>query len=410
MVVADELSVVVIPEQGIDPGFADRSAAARGVVIAVTAVLPVFLAGALAVQLRRDLAFGTAALGGLTAAFFVTSAAGSPMMGQVVERLGGGRAAALAVATSTVAMLTAGLAGAWWHLALALTLAGLGNSVAQPAANLLLSDSIPVRRLGLAFGIKQSCVPAAALVGGLAVPTVALSLGWRWAFLIPGAVAGLFACWLLFRHASRVTVRSERGRLRDSEAPITSLLLLTAGGFLGAAATTSLGAFLVDSAVDSGFSPSSAGWLYAALAWGTILSRIVLGWGVDRAPTRSRFGAIAALLGLGSVGYVMLAAGAVPVVFVAGSALGFAVGWAWTGLFHYAIVTWYRRSPAAATGFVQTGLSLGAGVGPLGFGVLVAHSGYSVAWTLAGTASLLAAVTVLGARTHLRAMRRQPAG
>jgi MFS family permease len=401
---------VVIPEQGVDPSFADRSAASRGVVVAVMAVLPVFLAGALAVQLREELDFGTAALGGLTATYFVTSAVASPVMGQVVERLGAGRAAALAATTSALAMVGAGTASSWWQLALALTVAGLGNSVAQPAANLLLSDSIPVRRLGLAFGIKQSCVPAAALVGGLAVPTVALVLGWRWAFLIAGVATGCFGAWLLLRHAPRVAARSERTRLRDSEAPITSLLFLTAGGFLGAAAATSLGAFLVDSAVSSGFAPSSAGWLYAALAWGTVVSRIGLGWGVDRAPTRSRFGVIAALLALGSVGYLLLAAGERPVLFVVGAALGFSVGWAWTGLFHYAIVTWYRRSAAAATGFVQTGLSLGAGLGPLGFGVIVQHGGYTDAWLAAGAVSLAAGLTVLGARNHLRAARRRPAG
>lgn len=397
---------MVIPEQGVDPTFTDRSAASRGVVVAVTAVLPVFLAGALAVQLRRDLVFGAAALGALTATYFVTSALVSPLMGQVVERLGAGRAAALAASTSAVAMAGAGLASSWWQLALALTLAGLGNAVAQPAANLMLSDSIPVRRLGLAFGIKQSCVPAAALVGGLAVPTVALVLGWRWAFLLAGGATACLGVWLMLRHASRAGVRPERARLRDSEAPITSLAFLTTGGFLGAAAATSLGAFLVDSAVSTGFSPSSAGWLYAALALGTVLSRIGLGWGVDRAPTRSRFGVIAGLLGVGSLGYLMLAAGGQPVLFVAGAALGFAVGWAWTGLFHYAIVTWYRRSPAAATGFVQTGLSLGAGLGPLGFGVVVQHGGYPAAWLVAGAVSLLAAATMLGARHHLRTMRR----
>jgi predicted MFS family arabinose efflux permease len=93
-------------------------------------------------------------------------------------------------------------------------------------------------------------------------------------------------------------------------------------------------------------------------------------------------------------------------LFVIGAVLGFVVGWAWTGVFHYAIVTWYRRSPAAATGFVQTGLSLGAGLGPLGFGIVAEQQGYATAWTGAGVMSLLAAVTVLGARSHLRAGRR----
>lgn len=400
---------MVIPEQGVDPVSADRASAARGVVIAVMAVLPVFLTGALAVQLQRDLDFGAAALGGMVATFFITGALGSPLMGQVVERLDSARAAGLATTLTTVAALGATVAQSWVHLVLALTLAGIANSIAQPSANMLISDSIPVRRLGLAFGIKQSCVPAGALIGGLAVPTVAILLGWRWAFGIAGVLTGCYSAWLWLRHAPRRGPRRVRGaRLRDSEAPVSSLLFLTVGGFLGAAATTSLGAFLVDSAVASGFAPSTAGWLYAVLAAGTIVTRILLGWGVDRAPNRSRFGVIAMLLGAGSAGYFLLTA-INPVLFVVGGLLAFTVGWGWIGLFHYAIVTWYRRSPAAATGFLQTGLSLGGGLGPLAFGVVVEEGGYAAAWIAAGTVSLLASATVFAARRHLRRVRRRSA-
>jgi regulator of RNase E activity RraA/predicted MFS family arabinose efflux permease len=400
---------MVIPDQGVDPAFVDRSSAARGVVVAVMAVLPVFLTGALAVQLRRDLSFGAAVLGTMVATFFITSALGSPVMGQVVERLGAARAVALATTLTTVACLGATAAQSWLHLVGALALAGVANSIAQPSANLLLSDSIPVRRLGLAFGIKQSCVPGGALIGGLAVPTVALVLGWRWAFGIAGVLTGCYSGWLWLRHTRRRGPRRVRGaRLRDSEAPVSSLLFLTVGAFLGAAATTSLGAFLVDSAAATGFAPGTAGWLYALLATGTIVARILLGWAVDRAPNRSRFGVIATLLGVGSFGYLLLT-GTNHLLFAVGGLLAFTVGWGWTGLFHYAIVTWYRRSPAAATGFVQTGLSLGAGLGPMAFGIVVEQHGYAAAWVTAGIVSIFASATVFAARAHLRRVRRRSA-
>lgn len=398
----------MIPEQGIDPAAVDRSSAARAVTAAVTAVLPVFLVAALSVQIRAELSFGTAALGAVVAIYFVTGAITSVPLGQAVELLRAGRGLALAASISAVAMIAASLAQSWVQLAGALVLAGLANALAQPAANLLLSVSIPVRRLGLAFGIKQSCVPGAALIGGLAVPTVALVVGWRWAFALAGALTAAYAAWLWSAHSGRGVARSPRtGTLRDSEAAVSSLLFLTAGGFLGAAAATSLGAFLVDSAVVSGFAPSTAGWVYAAMAWGTVSSRVVLGWVVDRSPTRSRFGLIALLLGTGALGYVLLAVGQ-PLLFLVGAALGFVVGWAWTGIFHYAVVTWYRKAPAAATGLAQTGLSLGAGIGPLLFGITVEQTSYRVAWLGAGGVSLVAALTVLGARAHLRAHRRTP--
>ncbi|MGH3665290.1 MAG: hypothetical protein ACRDU8_04240, partial [Egibacteraceae bacterium] len=58
-----------IPAQFADPSHSNRAGAARGVVVAVAAVVPVFLTGALAVQIRAELAFGPAALGGAVAIY-----------------------------------------------------------------------------------------------------------------------------------------------------------------------------------------------------------------------------------------------------------------------------------------------------------------------------------------------------
>lgn len=397
---------MVIPAQVGDPEASDRSSAAHGVAIAVAAVLPVFLASAVTVQLQADLSFGAAALGGIAASFFVASAAGAPVMGQVVQRVGSGPAAVVAVSVSGIAMLSSGWVASWPQLALLLAVAGLANSTAQPTANLLISEAIPVRRLGLAFGIKQSCVPLAALLGGAAVPTMALEFGWRWTFWTAGAVTTIYAVRLWFAKG-RLPHTSGPGRLQDSEAPLTALVILTVGGFLGAAVTTSLGTFLVDAAVFNGLGSSDAGWLYAALALSTVTARVAYGWLVDRLPTRSRFVMISVLLLCGASGYLFMATGE-PWMFVVGSCIAFVLGWGWTGLFQYAIVTWYRQSAAAATGFAQTGLSLGAGLGPLVFGLGVAAFGYRAAWLATVIVSLCAGLTVLGARTHLRARRRPP--
>ena len=72
-----------------------------------------------------------------------------------------------------------------------LAVAGLANAVTQPAINLFMADQVPRDRQGLAFGIKQSAIPAAVLVSGLALPLLALPLGWRPTFAIcaPGALA-----------------------------------------------------------------------------------------------------------------------------------------------------------------------------------------------------------------------------
>ena len=59
----------------------------------------------------------------------------------------------------------------------------------QLASNLTLARYVPAHRLGLSFGIKQSAIPLATLLAGAAVPAVALTVGWRWAYVIGAALA-----------------------------------------------------------------------------------------------------------------------------------------------------------------------------------------------------------------------------
>ena len=59
----------------------------------------------------------------------------------------------------------------------------------------------------LAFGLKQSSVPLATFLSGLAIPFVALTLGWRWAFVLAAALAALLMASLLI-FGPRVSDRS----------------------------------------------------------------------------------------------------------------------------------------------------------------------------------------------------------
>ena len=73
----------------------------------------------------------------------------------------------------------------------------LGQLAVQPDAG---RARCPPSRLGLSFGIKQAAIPIATLLAGVAVPTVALTVGWRWAYLIG---AGLALLALLIAPAGR---------------------------------------------------------------------------------------------------------------------------------------------------------------------------------------------------------------
>jgi len=227
--------------------------------VATFGVLPVLLTGALAVQVRADLDFDERGLGLTVAAFFGTAAVLSAAGGRVAERLGPSGATRCSALVSAAALaLIAGAASSFPLLLLFLIVGGAGNALAQPATNLLLAQRIPRDRLGTAFGIKQSAIPMATLLGGLAVPTVALTVGWRWAF----AGAALVAVVLAWRDPGSLPGAAvRRGARRTTEdAPLAALVLLGLGAALGAAAAGTLGSFLVSSSVASLVSKEKVLW------------------------------------------------------------------------------------------------------------------------------------------------------
>ena len=370
-------------------------------------VLPAFLVGALAVQLRSDLHIGLAGIGLATAFLFTVSSSLARLSGAFVQRIGSRRGIVLSASLSAAALVGAGTAQSYLMLVMALLVGGVGNAMAQPAANLGLSQFVPEGRLGLTFGIKQSSIPAATFFGGLAVPGIALVVGWRWVWVVAATMALTVACWAAFTKRDEVTRERNRGGEIDKGLPPSGLLVLTIGGGLATAASTTVGVFLVDSGVDAGLQPGDAGLVFALASLLGLGVRIGLGWAADNYPKRSLYVLIANLLAGGAGGYFLLSLGN-PAAFMVGACLAYGAGWAWTGLFHFAIVKDNRRAAASATGFVQTGLSLGAACGPLSFGLLAEATSYRSAWLATAGLSLLAALVIRTGRRMVRRSRGLP--
>lgn len=371
-------------------------------------VLPAFLTGALAVQIRADLDVGLSVFGFAAATLFGISGLFARAGGRIVQRLGARTGTALAAVLSILSLTAVGLAQSPVWLMTGLAIGGLGNAVAQPSANLGISELVTEARLGVAFGVKQASIPTATLLGGLAVPGIALVFGWRWAVAAAVALAATLLIWSqLTGRDARAPVRPPQGGGADKGLPRGGLLVLTLGGFLGSAAATPVGVFLVDSSVASGMAPGPAGFLFAACSALGLVSRVGCGWLADRHADRSRYVFIAHLLAGGAVGYGLLATGVIPLL-VAGSLLVYGMGWAWTGLFHFAVIKDNRAAAASVTGFVQTGLSLGAATGPLCFGIVAQAFSYTAAWGTAAVLSLVAALTIRISRRMVRRSRGLP--
>jgi MFS family permease len=367
--------------------------AAAGAVTTTTAcTLPVFLTGGLAVQISAELGFDPAGLGIVVALFFGVSALASLPSGWLVERFGSvptSRAAVLGAALVMTAMAT--LARSYVALVVILLCGAWCNVLGQLASNLTLARYVPASRLGLSFGVKQAAIPLATLLSGAAVPVVALTVGWRWAYAI-GAGLALLALLL----TPRESIRRER-TTADGELAKAALSVIGAAAGLAAAASSALGIFLVASAVDRGVDAGMAG---LTLTLGSVVGlvlRLLHGWAADRR-SGGHIAVVAASLLLGAGGLALLAVPG-PVALVAGTVLGFGLGWAWPGLLQFAVVRLNPSAPAAATSIVQVGVYGGGFAGPIGFGFLATHLSFPAAWLIGAVTMLVAAaLMVLGRR------------
>jgi predicted MFS family arabinose efflux permease len=350
-------------------------------------VLPGFLVGALALQIRADLDVSVAAVASGVTVFFAAGAVGAGPGGRLAERMGALPAIlACVVATAVCLLLVAVAAHSLAVLLVLLAVAGLANAVTQPAINLFMADQVPLARQGLAFGIKQAAIPAAVLASGLALPLLALPLGWRPTFAI--CAAGVLSVALVVRLSA--TSFAPVPQRDPAPRPSRALIVTALGAALASAGPNSLGAYLVASAVDVGIAEGVAGLLAAAGSGVALLTRIALGESADR---RRDYGyaAVVALLVSGSLGFALLATGEAA-LFVIGVFAAFALGWGWPGLFNLAVVHLNREAPGAATGVTQTGIYVGAAAGPAAYGLVSEEYGYSTAWVVSGVLCLLAAL------------------
>jgi len=371
--------------------------ASLGVVVIAVTILPAFLTGALGVQIGEQLGLDLTGIGGLYGVLFGTSAVVSAWTGRLVQHRGwesGIRMAAggTGVALTTLAVLPGEWWADWWPVALVFAAAGVAAAISQAGSNLALARSVPPDRYGLAFGLKHTAVPVAAMMGGLAVPTIALTVGWRWAYVAAAAIAFATALAVPARRGPPPPPREAGATGRLPDTPIVTLAALAVAAALAHTGLDAIGAFVVPFAVSVGVAEGSAGILLTVGSLAGLIMRLTSGWLVDR---RQHTGLpwMAALLFIGSLGFLVLAAGG-STLLVLGILLAFAGGWGWAGLLTFIVVRANPAAPATATGIVNTGKYVGAAAGPALVGYLADRVSFSVAWWLACGSLLLAAVIV----------------
>lgn len=131
----------------------------------------------------------------------------------------------LACAVWSAATIACGAAGSYVQLAVARMTVGFGEAGGVPPSYAVISDYFPPHRRGMALGIYNLGPPIGAALGVAFGASIAVTLGWRYAFVILGAVGVVAAVVVLLavREPARGALDPEAAR-RPAGAGFTATL------------------------------------------------------------------------------------------------------------------------------------------------------------------------------------------
>lgn len=325
--------------------------------------------------------------------------------GWLTDRLGVRLTLALGqLVIGTMIVATAGVTSLPALLAL-LALAGCGFSVLNPASGKAVVEWFPPRSRGFAMGIKQTGLTMGGLTAALALPPLAVALGWHVALAAAGAVSLVSATLvaLVYRTPAGQTATgsADRPQLRELGLFLRrpGVLVVFVSGFVLSIAQASVLAHTALFALETFelstvtaarvLAVAQVGGTAARLAWGGVSDRFLGG--------RRRPGVIASAL-VATAAYTAFSLGEhlpiaalVPVAFVAGAG-----AFGWVGLY-FALVAEIGgvRHAGLLTGVAVSFAWSGVLVGPPLFGLAVDATGsYTLPWLLLATLSVLVALAL----------------
>ncbi|HSS20494.1 MAG TPA: MFS transporter [Pyrinomonadaceae bacterium] len=146
---------------------------------------------------KHTIGWNDAQYGFVQTAFQGAYAVGLLVVGSLMDRLGSRKGFSFAVGFWSVAAMGHALARSIFGFGVARFALGLGEAGNFPAAIKTVAEWFPKKERALATGIFNSGSNVGAIVGPLAVPFIAVSYGWQWAFILTGALGFIWlVAWL----------------------------------------------------------------------------------------------------------------------------------------------------------------------------------------------------------------------
>lgn len=151
--------------------------------------------GILAPELQRELGWSDTDYATIAAAFKVAYAVGLVTMGRVLDHIGTKVGYAVGLGLWSLAGMAHAFAGSVFGFSAARAALGLAEAVNFPAAVKTVAEWFPKTERATATGLFNSGANIGAIVAPIVVPAITIAWGWRWAFIITGAVGFI---WLYF--------------------------------------------------------------------------------------------------------------------------------------------------------------------------------------------------------------------
>jgi ACS family hexuronate transporter-like MFS transporter len=161
--------------------------------------------GILAPTLQRELHWSETDYGNIVSWFSLVYAFGFLGAGWILDRVGVKRGLGAAVVAWSLAAMAHAFATTAAGFSAARAMLGLGESAIFPGSIKTIAEWFPKRERALAAGLFNAGTNMGAILTPLIVPWIALSWGWRWAFIATGSLGLLWLLlWIpLYRSADR---------------------------------------------------------------------------------------------------------------------------------------------------------------------------------------------------------------
>ena len=151
--------------------------------------------GILAPTLQQEVGWSELEYSHITKAFTFAYAVGFLGVGRMLDRIGVRKGFTIAIVTWSIAAMAHALARTAFGFGVARAALGLGESGNFPGAIKATAEWFPKKERAFATGIFNAGSNVGAILTPLVVPWITLAWGWRWAFIVVGAIGFV---WLAF--------------------------------------------------------------------------------------------------------------------------------------------------------------------------------------------------------------------